>query len=192
MAWTPLSSTARLLDTLRGPFNSTKLGLLHALDLFRFLTAQRPPPQASLAMRISIGPDQVNADGKDPIVVAAEVAVAPDDFEKFRYQQVALPFDRVRLTLELSWYPDAHCAIRRFETGTSEDFTKGEWTNIPFAAFLCRRAVDTLLASARFLRSTVNLQPEDPPLSKREQGILDVVAEFQFAHAETRRRGRSR
>ena len=30
----------RLLDILRGPFNSRKLGLLQALDLCRFLTAQ--------------------------------------------------------------------------------------------------------------------------------------------------------
>jgi hypothetical protein len=138
-----------------------------------------------------ISPYDINTDGKTPIVLTADIVVAPEDFEKAGEKPAKLPLDRLGVTLNLSWYgPTAHYVFSRFEIGNGRDFAKkGEGDNsdirdIDLATRLCGHVADRLLRLARSSRSNVTRRSDDPPLDKRERDILNVVARFQFAHAE--------
>jgi hypothetical protein len=174
-----------MFAVLRGPTDVRKSVLLAALALLRFLlvngeTAGFGPPLRRITP-VPFSPDQVEAHGRVPVVILADVVVSPEDLKAVGRGPSVLSLDTIGITLRLTWdgeFPGS--SIPRFMVAHGRDFaaadrTVPEMQDLDLAVKIVVGMVDSVLAAARSPRATGVPRPD---LNEREQHVVDVVTAY--------------
>ncbi len=115
------------INVLHGANNVGKSNLLQAMGLFFFLIGMPesggvPFPGDHFAQSGFPPAEVFNRESPAPIMLEADVSIAPEDFEKAGEKPSTPGFDRLRIALQLHW-TGTHgiCTILRFVTADGRD-----------------------------------------------------------------------
>lgn len=127
----------RPINVIHGTNNVGKSNLLQAMQLFFFLvgiqTDMGPPlggvmsplDDNTLASHGFPRSEVFNLESPVPILLQADVSIAPQDFERAGQKPSTLLLDRLHVAIELRWMgTHAAYSISRFETADGRDFAK--------------------------------------------------------------------
>jgi hypothetical protein len=173
-----------MFEVLRGPTDKRRAALLAALALFRFLLVNGKTgfgPRLQRITPVPFSPDQVEAHGRVPVVILADIVVSPEDLKAVGRGPSVLSLDTIGITLRLTWdgeFPGS--SIPRFMVAHGRDFAAAERTvpevqDLDLAVDIVVGMVSSVLAAARYPRATGVPRPD---LNEREQHVVDVVTAY--------------